>query len=73
MQISDNIKKLIDLALSDRILTYKERLVIEDAALKEGISKQEINAYLDDALHERLKTYSKEQLRHCPTTNRTLH
>jgi hypothetical protein len=66
MQISDNIKKFIDLALSDRILTYKERLVIEDAALKEGISKQEINAYLDDALHERLKTYSKEQLRHCP-------
>lgn len=66
MQISDNIKKIIDLALTDRILTYKERLVIEDASLKEGISKQEINAYLDDALHERLKNYSKEQLRHCP-------
>ena len=66
MPISDNIKKLTDLALTDRILTYKERQVIAETALKEGISQQEINSYLDDALHERLKTYSKEQLKHCP-------
>ncbi|MBP5682955.1 MAG: zinc ribbon domain-containing protein [Bacteroidales bacterium] len=66
MPISDNIKKLTDLALTDRILTYKERLVIEEEALKEGVSKQDIKAYLDDALHERLKTYSKEQLKRCP-------
>ena len=34
MPISDNIKKLTDLALTDRILTYKERQVIAETALK---------------------------------------
>ena len=66
MAISTNIKNLTDLALRDRVLTYKERQVIVEAALKEGTNIQEINAFLDDAYRERLKTYSKEQLKRCP-------
>lgn len=66
MTISDNIKHLTDLALKDRVLTYKERQVIVEAAVKEGVAKEQIDAYLDNALHERLQSYSKEDLRRCP-------
>ncbi|MBQ2097417.1 MAG: hypothetical protein II480_04505 [Bacteroidales bacterium] len=66
MPISKHIADLTHLALRDRVLTFKERQVIVEAALKEGTNIQEINAFLDDAYRERLKTYSKEQLKRCP-------
>ncbi|MBQ2097476.1 MAG: hypothetical protein II480_04810, partial [Bacteroidales bacterium] len=66
MPVSKHIAGLTALALQDRILTYKERQVIVKEAVKEGTSLQEINSYLDDALTERLKSFSKEELKHCP-------
>ena len=66
MPISKNIAGLTALALRDRVLTYKERQVIVGEAMKEGISEKEINSYLDNALTERLKTFSKEDLKRCP-------
>ena len=64
--IPNSIKELTALALQDRILTLKEREVIVKAALKKGMSKTEINDYLNKALEERLKYYSKEELKRCP-------
>ena len=65
-KIPNSIKELTALALQDRILTLKEREVIVKAALKKGMSKTEINDYLNKALEERLKYYSKEELKRCP-------
>ena len=66
MAISKNIIDLTALALKDRVLTYVERKVIIEAAMKEGVSAEEINSYLDNALNERLRSYSKEDLKRCP-------
>lgn len=66
MPISKNVADLTALALRDRVLTYRERQIIVDMALKEGCSIDEINAFVDSALNERLKSYSKEDLRYCP-------
>ena len=66
MSIPPKIANLTKLALSDRVLTYTERKTIVDAALKEGVSETEINQYLDDALNQRLKFYTKEELKSCP-------
>jgi hypothetical protein len=66
MSISKKTAGLTALALRDRILTYKERQVIVKEAVKEGSSMQEINSYLDEALTERLKSFSKEELKCCP-------
>ncbi|MBQ5576157.1 MAG: zinc ribbon domain-containing protein, partial [Bacteroidales bacterium] len=66
MAISKHIIDLTTLALKDRVLTFVERKVIIDAAMKEGVSADEINFYLDNALNERLRSYSKEDLKRCP-------
>lgn len=66
MAIPQKIVDLTKLALNDRILTYTERKTIVAAAVKEGVSKKEINQYLDDALNQRLKFYTKEELKSCP-------
>lgn len=66
MAISNHIIDLTALALQDRVLTFKERQTIVDAALKEGVSANEINAYIDNALNIRLKSYTKEELGSCP-------
>ncbi len=66
MAISKHIKNLIDLALQDRVLTYKERQTIIEEAKKTGVNVNETEEYLNDALHERLKSYTKEELTHCP-------
>lgn len=66
MAISKHIIDLTTLALKDRVLTFVERKVIIDAAMKEGVSTDEINSYLDNALNERLRSYSKEDLKRCP-------
>lgn len=67
MAISNKIAKLTALALKDKVLTYVERQTIVKAAIEEGVGEDEINAYLNKALEERMKTYSKEELTHCPT------
>ena len=66
MAISQKITDLISLALSDRVLTFKERRTIVDAAISEGTPLSEINAVIDKMLTQRLKSYTKEELRSCP-------
>ena len=66
MAISQRVKDLTAIALQDRIITYKERQTIMKAALKDGASKNEINAYINEALEIRLKSYKKEELSSCP-------
>ena len=66
MEVSSKIKELVELALSDRVLTFVERKTIVDAALKEGVSEEDINRFLDNALRERLQHYTKENLKRCP-------
>ena len=66
MPISQKISLLTKSALKDRVLTFVERKIIVEAAMQEGVSEQEINDYLNNELNERLKTYSKEDLCHCP-------
>ena len=60
------IKQLTNMALSDRVLTDLERKTIVKNALQGGIKPNEINEYLFNALNERLKTYTKVDLRDCP-------
>ena len=67
MAISKHTLDLIKLALEDRELTFKERQVIVEAAVKEGASVAEINAVLDNMVALRLRSYSKEQLKRCPS------
>ena len=66
MPISKKIILLTAEALKDRVLTFVERQTIVKAALKDGISESEVNQYLDSALQQRLKSYTKEELKHCP-------
>ena len=66
MAISKKILDLAHLALSDRVLTYTERQTIVKAALEEGTPASEINSVLDNMLTQRLKSYTKEELRNCP-------
>ena len=66
MEIPQKIKDLTALALKDRVLTYVERQTIIKAAVQEGMQAQDANAFIDNALQERLKSYSKEELQHCP-------
>ena len=66
MKITKKIKRLVDLALSDRVLTYVERQTIVKTAINSGISEKEINQYIDNALRKRLESYTKEELQHCP-------
>lgn len=66
MAISKKIIDLTNLALKDRTLTSIERETIVKAALNEGTSAEEINAFLDQALQNRQKSYTKEELKCCP-------
>ena len=60
------IKGLTMLALSDRVLTDLERKTIVKTAIQGGIKPNEINEYLFNALNQRLKSYTKVDLRDCP-------
>ncbi|MBR6177371.1 MAG: zinc ribbon domain-containing protein [Bacteroidales bacterium] len=64
--IWQKVKGLTMLALSDRVLTDVERKTIVKTAIAGGIKPNEINEYLFNALNERLKTYTKVDLRDCP-------
>ena len=66
MPIPSNIIQLTALALKDKVLTLVEKETIINAALKSGGSQAEITAWLDNALKESLKRYSKEDLKNCP-------
>lgn len=66
MSISKHIADLTRLALLDRVLTYRERETILIEARAEGIPDAETNAFLDGMLEQRLKSYSKEELKACP-------
>lgn len=60
------VKGLTMLALSDRVLTDVERDTIVTTAIKGGIKPNEINQYLSESLEQRLKSYTKVDLRDCP-------
>ena len=64
--IPQKVINLTALALKDRVLTFKERRTIVQTAIEMGVFEERINEYLDNALEERLKSYSKEDLQHCP-------
>ena len=66
MAVSKHILDLITLALQDRVLTFKERQTIVEAAEKEGTATAEVNAVMDNMLEQRLKSYTKEELGSCP-------
>ncbi len=66
MPIPSNIIQLTALALKDKVLTLVEKETIINAALKSGVSQAEITVWLDNALKESLKRYSKEDLKNCP-------
>ncbi len=66
MAITQKIAQLTALALKDKVLTLIEKNTIINAAMQEGIPKEEITLYLDNALKESMKSFSKEQLKHCP-------
>ncbi len=66
MTIPDHIKDLVALALQDRVLTFKERQTIVNAAVKMDVEDEIINAYIDEALNIRLKSYTEEELGSCP-------
>ena len=66
MAVSKKIFDLTRLALQDRVLTFKERQTIVKVALEEGVPELEINAFLDNMLNQRLKTFAKEELCSCP-------
>ena len=67
MAIKKHIKDLVALALQDRILTYKERQTILQEAKNTGSNVKDTEAYIDEALRKRLKSFSKEELIHCPS------
>ena len=66
MAVSKHIVDLTRLALMDRELTYRERQTIMIEARAEGIPDAEINAFLDNMYAQRLKSFSKEELKDCP-------
>ena len=66
MSVPAHIQSLVSLALADRVLTFRERSTIVDTAIKAGVPEQEINSFIDSALTERLKYFTKEELKSCP-------
>jgi len=48
MAVSKRILDLIALALQDRVLTFKERQIITESAMKEGTPELEVNAVIDN-------------------------
>ena len=64
--IPQSIIDLTALALSDRVLTPLERETIIEAGIKEGVPQKHIVEYIENEYRERLKSYTKEELRDCP-------
>lgn len=65
MIIPQNIIDLVNLAISDNNITFKERELIVEAALKEGISEKEINEYINTAFKQHFQSQPKDDLLYC--------
>lgn len=65
MIIPQNIIDLVNLAISDNNITFKERELIVEAALKEGISEKEINEYINTAFKQHFQSLPKDDLLYC--------
>lgn len=66
MAISNRIKELTEIALKDKVLTFVERETIIKAGIEEGISKEELDEYINKALQEKINSQAKEDLDSCP-------
>lgn len=66
MEIPAQIKKLVDLALKDAIITPLERKTIVNEAIGCGVGESEINQYINQRLDEKLSSRGKDQLKACP-------
>lgn len=50
---SDDLNKLIESAFADGVLTDKERAIIKNRAIKEGVDPDELDLILDAEVHKR--------------------
>ncbi|MBO4772100.1 MAG: zinc ribbon domain-containing protein [Bacteroidales bacterium] len=66
MAISNHIIQLVAEALKDKVLTTVEKQTIIAEAMSQGISFDEVNGYITNALKVRLQHYAKEDLKKCP-------
>jgi hypothetical protein len=55
MNISEGLKKLIDASLADGKIRSKERMILVNKAVNEGLDKHEFELYLDGLRHARKK------------------
>lgn len=60
------LKKLIDLALSDGNITFKEREIIAKKALSLNDNVDEAMRYLDEKLIQKQNVENKDELSSCP-------
>jgi hypothetical protein len=67
MAVPQNIIDLIHRALQDAVLTHNERKNIVRTAINQGVDKDEINDLMDEMFAQRLKSYTKEKLKRCPS------
>lgn len=66
MALTKEIIDLVNLAMSDAVITPKEREVLVAKGLSAGCSEQEINQFIDVSLKRKLSNLGKEQLKDCP-------
>jgi len=64
--ITENMKNLVDLALKDAVITYREKEILIGKAIEEGSSLSEINQYINEQLEIRLSKRGREELKACP-------
>lgn len=62
--IKDEIKSLVAQALQDGVLTFRERQVIMEKAT--DCDPEELKAYIDEALKNKMSFIPKESLKRCP-------
>lgn len=65
MIIPQNIIDLVNLAISDNNITFKERELIVEAAKREGIPEKTINEYINTAFKQHFQSLPKEDLLYC--------
>jgi len=66
MNISDELKKLIQYALTDGVLTEKEKSILLKNAIEEGNDADEFEMYLGALLFEKQKVLKRETLSEMP-------
>lgn len=65
MIIPQNIIDLVNLAISDNNITFKERELIVEAAKREGIPEETINEYINTAFKQHFQSQPKDDLLYC--------